>query len=490
MPAPPRNDSSLTQYEMRIGGVGSAAISGMTLDVTCPSDGTVFGTIPRGATGDVDRAVAAARKVFDDGSWRGLSDLDRGRTMMAFGSVLMEHQEELAALEARDVGKTLTLAKADVVALARYFEFYGSAIDKFAGENIPTATGFMALTFHEPHGVVAAILPWNYPAQMFGRVAAPALAVGNSLVVKPAEDACLSILRIAELAEQHGFPPGLINIVTGTGLEAGSPLAAHPGTDFVTFTGSPEVGTEIQKLAASHRVGCTLELGGKSPHVVFADADLDAAVPVIMKAIIANSGQTCVAGSRVLVQRAIADQLSALLAEQFKALVVGPHWGAFDMGALISEKQKNRVQTMIDRAKEQGVPVLGQGAVSTDAPSTGFFVSPILFGPASRDSDIATKEVFGPVLTLLIFEDEADAITLANSTDYGLSAAVWTRDIGRALRLSRALQCGQVFVNAYGAGGGVEFPFGGVKQSGHGREKGLQALREFSAVKTVIIAHG
>lgn len=486
----PTNDAGLTHFEMRIAGAATSAVSGQRIDVVCPSDGSIFGTIPRGGAEDVDRAVAAARAVFENGSWRSLSDLERGRVMIAFSKTLMDYQEELAALEARDVGKPMTLARADVVALARYFEFYGTAIDKFAGENIPTATGFMAITAHEPHGVVAAILPWNYPAQMFGRVAAPALAVGNSLVLKPAEDACLSILRIAELAEENGFPRGLINIVTGTGIEAGAPLAGHPGVDFVTFTGSPEVGTEIQKLAASHRVGCTLELGGKSPHVVFADADLDAAVPVIMKAIVANSGQTCVAGSRVLVERSIADQLSSMLAKQFKALCAGPHWGSYDMGALVNEKQKARVVAMIDRAKEVGVPVLAEGAVAADAPTSGFYVAPTLFGPAPRDAEIATKEVFGPVLSLLTFEDEDDAVKLANGTEYGLSAAVWTRDLGRALRLSRAIQCGQVFVNTYGAGGGVEFPFGGMKQSGHGREKGLQALREFSALKTVIIAHG
>jgi aldehyde dehydrogenase (NAD+) len=321
---------------------------------------------------------------------------------------------------------------------------------------------------------------------MFGRTLAPALAAGNAVVLKPAEDACMSPLRLAGIAMEAGAPAGAINVVTGLGEEAGAALIAHPGVDMISFTGSPEVGTIVQKAAAERHVKCVLELGGKSPQIVFADADAKKAIPVIVRAITQNGGQTCSAGSRLLVERRIYDDFVGEVASAFSAVRVGTPAMNLDCGPMISAVQRDRVQRFIENARRAGIPVLAEGRLANDLPSGGFYATPTLFGPVPRANSLARDEVFGPVLSVLPFEDEADAIALANATDYGLVAAVWTRDGGRQLRMAKAVRSGQVFINCYGAGGGVELPFGGVKKSGHGREKGFQALEEFTVLKTVV----
>ncbi len=475
--------------QLFIGGEWAPAASGQTLEVIDPSTGEVFDHIARGGAQDVDRAVRAARAALA-GPWGRTSALERGRILLRMAQRVREQAEELAHLEARDAGKPLSTARNDIDVLARYLEFYGGAADKIHGEVIPVASGHQALLLREPLGVTAHIIPWNYPAQMFGRSVAPALAMGNAAVLKPSEDACLTPLRMARIASECGLPAGALNIVTGLGEEAGAALAGHPDINFITFTGSNEVGALVQAAAARHYVKVALELGGKSAHVVFEDADLDRAVPTIVKAILQNAGQTCTAGSRVLVQRSLYDRLAARLSDAFAQTEAATPAMDRDCGPVINRAQQQRVRRYCDQARADGVPVLAEGRLRDDLPAGGFYVRPTLFGPVPPQHPLAREEVFGPVLALMPFEDEADAVALANGTPYGLIAAVWSENGARQMRVAKAMRVGQVFINCYGAGGGVELPFGGVKASGHGREKGLMALEEMSSAKTVLQFHG
>ncbi|MBN8944296.1 MAG: aldehyde dehydrogenase family protein [Rhizobiales bacterium] len=473
-----------------VDGASSEAADGRTIEAIGPSDGKVIALMPRSGAVDVDRAVAAARRAFEEGPWGRMTATERGRLLVKLGEAILAHHEELSILESMDTGKPFKQGKADITATARYFEFYGTAADKVHGETIPFLNGYTVAVVRDPHGVTGHIVPWNYPAQIFGRSVAASLACGNTCVVKPAEDACLSLIRICELALEVGFPPGVINLLAGLGEEAGAALSNHRGIDFISFTGSPEVGTLIQTAAARNHIGCTLELGGKSPQVLFADADFDAAVPVLVNAIVQNGGQTCSAGSRMLIERKAYDELVGRVAERFKTVRVGSWDMDLDCGPMINGGQKKRVEGFVERARADGIPVLAEGAIADGVPAGGFYVAPALFGPVPRSNRLACDEVFGPVLSAIPFDDEADAIRLANGTDFGLVAGVWSREAKRSMRVARAMRCGQVFVNGYGAGGGIELPFGGVKKSGHGREKGFEALYEFSASKTVVINHG
>jgi aldehyde dehydrogenase (NAD+) len=454
-----------------------------------PSDGAPFAAIARGNAYDIDTAVTAARQALA-GPWGKLAPAERGRLLGALGRALLARTEELALIEARDCGKPVKQARADVIACARYFEFYGGACDKLHGTTIPYPDGFTVLTWREPHGVTGHIIPWNYPLQIFGRSVGCSLAAGNACVVKPAEDACLSLLRVAELAAEIGLPSGVLNLVTGLGEEAGAAVAEHPGIAHISFTGSPATGTRVAAAAAKRHCPVTLELGGKSPQIVFADADLDAALPALVNAIVQNAGQTCSAGSRLLVEQSRYEEVLARLGERFAALRAGPALADLDCGPLIRGSQLQRVRDFLADAQRDGIATVAHGSVVSDAPAGGFYVAPTLLRDVPPGHRLACDEVFGPVLSAMPFADEADAVRLANATDFGLVAGVWTQDGARQLRMARAVQSGQVFINNYGAGGGVELPFGGVKHSGHGREKGFEALYGFTTLKTVVLRHG
>ena len=477
---------------MQLNYIANASVpssSGRTLAVIDPSDGQPFDEIQRSNADDIDAAVHAARQCYQ-AVWQRMAPVDRGRLLQKLSAKVLEHADELTALEQRDCGKPTKQARADAVALARYFEFYAGACDKLHGETIPYMDGYSVLTWREPHGVTGHIIPWNYPMQIFGRSVGGALAAGNVCVVKPAEDACLSLIRVAQLAAEVGFPPGAINIVTGYGHEVGDALARHPGIDHISFTGSPKVGTIIQQVAAERHCPVTLELGGKSPQIIFADADLDAAVPVVLNAIVQNAGQTCSAGSRVLIDSLIYEPLLERLGQAFEKLRVGPAAMDLDVGPLIRQSQQQRVWDFLSDAQVAGIPMVAQGVVVDDAPEGGFYQAPTLLRDVPVGHRLAQEEVFGPVLSAMAFQDEDHAVELANATQFGLVAGIWTRDGARQFRMARRVHSGQVFINNYGAGGGVELPFGGVKSSGYGREKGFEALYGFTTLKTVAIKHG
>ncbi len=471
-----------------IGGDWRATAGGGTLPVEDPSTGAIVGAIARSGAADVDAAVGAARAAFA-GDFGRLAGFERGRLLAALGRLVLARADELAALETLDVGKPASQARADVAALARYLEFYGGAADKLHGMTIPYLSDYTIYAIREPHGVTAHIIPWNYPLQIIGRSVGAALAAGNAVVIKPAEQASLTTLAFARLAAEAGFPAGAINVVPGLGEEAGAALAAHPGVNHVSFTGSVEVGIAVQCAAARHVAPVTLELGGKSPQLVFDDADLETALPVLVRAGLQNAGQTCSASSRLLLQRGIYARVVDALAHRYRQLRCGPAARDLDLGPVISAGQRRRIEAMVETGLASGVPVLARGEVVADAPSGGHYVAPLLLGPVAPDHRLAQEEIFGPVQVVLPFETEDEAVALANGTRFGLVAGAWTRDAGRQHRLARRLRAGQVFLNDYGAAGGVELPFGGVGWSGHGREKGMEALYGFTALKTVAARH-
>jgi aldehyde dehydrogenase (NAD+) len=472
-----------------IGNEWVRAAEGRTLPVLDPGTGEVFAEIARGGAEDVDAAVRSARAAFE-GAWSALAPAERGRLLLKLSQLITVEGERLAAIESRDVGKPLAQSRRDIAATARYFEYYAGACDKIAGEVLPYPAGYTVMALRVPFGVTGHIIPWNYPSQIFGRSVGAALAAGNACVLKPPEDASLALLEIAHLAAEAGFPPGALNVVAGLGTEAGAALAAHPGIDHISFTGSPATGTSVAQAAAMHHCPVTLELGGKSPQVVFADADLDAAVPVIVNSIVQNAGQTCSAGSRLLVERVAYEIVLAKVAEKFKALVCGPAQRDLDVGPLVNAKQLERVRAFVKRAEADGLRCVATGSLAPNLPSGGYYHPPMLFADVPPLHPLAQEEIFGPILVAMSFDTEAEAIALANATPYGLVAGVWTSDGARQMRIARALQSGQVFINDYGAGGGVELPFGGVKKSGHGREKGWAGLLSFTTLKTVAIKHG
>ncbi|MDT6942270.1 aldehyde dehydrogenase family protein [Brucella pseudogrignonensis] len=453
-----------------------------------PSTGEIIGRIGRGTPLDVDAAVDAASNAMD-GVWGKMTATERGRILMKMSELVLQRADELAMMEALDVGKPLNQSRNDSMALARYLEFYAGAADKLMGTTIPYQDGFTVYTLREPHGVCGIIIPWNYPMQILGRGVGAALAAGNTCVVKPAEDASLSSLAFAAIAHEAGLPAGVLNIVTGFGADVGAALSGHKDIQHISFTGSVGTGIAIQTAAAKNVVPVTLELGGKSPHIVFDDVDLEKAMPVLVGACMQNAGQTCSAASRVLVQRGIYDEVKRRMIDIYQGLVVGPAVDSHNLGPVVSKKQKQIVSSFIERGKAE-LMCAAEGKLHKDAPSEGNYILPTLFSEVSPDHSLAQQEIFGPVQVLIPFDTEEEALVIANGTEFGLVSGVWTRDGGRQLRLARKLHSGQVFINNYGAGGGIELPFGGVGKSGHGREKGFEALYGFTHVKTVTISHG
>ncbi|MCY4461828.1 MAG: aldehyde dehydrogenase family protein [Albidovulum sp.] len=461
-------------------------LSGVRIDIENPSDGEIIGEIACGSKADIDCAVDAA-KASMAGEWGCMPADERGRILLAISRSVERRLKELARLESIDVGKPLRQSMADAVALARYMEFYGGAADKISGQTLPFKHGYTVYTLREPHGVTAHIIPWNYPMQIIGRSIGAALAAGNACVLKPSEEACLTALAFADIAREAGLPHGALNVVPGLGEDAGAALAAHPSVSHISFTGSLDAGRKIQSMAAENVVPVTLELGGKSPQILFADADLDAALPFLVGAGIQNAGQTCSASSRILVEDSLFGEVLEKMACRYAELAAGPALRDLDLGPLISRRQRDVVDSYIRLGGD--LEIAAKGKIAPGSPERGHYVEPTLFAETRPDHVLAQEEIFGPIQNLIPFRDEDEAVAIANGTGYGLVAGIWTRDGARQMRLARKIEAGQVYINNYGAGGGIELPFGGIGKSGHGREKGFEALYGFTRLKTVAACH-
>ena len=474
---------------MFINGERAWALSGKTFEAIDPATGAAFTSVASAAGGDVDAAVAAARGAIDAG-WGMLPPVRRVRILNRLATLLRERTREFAELESLDVGKPLRQAEDDVAAAASYFEFFAGVADKVFGSSIPLGQGFVDFTLREPLGISAQIVPWNYPLRLASRGIAPALACGNAVVAKPAAEAGLSIVHLAALAAEAGLPPGVFNVVTG-GRETGAALVAHPGINHVTFTGSVPTGIAIMKSAAEHVVPVTLELGGKSPNIVFADADLERAAASSATTLTQNAAQTCTAPTRLLLESSAHDRFVDLLAKRISQIRLGRGLDNPDMGPVVSERQMTRVLGYIEAGARDGAhAVAGGGRAMSKDLSGGYFIEPTLLDGVDRGSILEQEEIFGPVLTVTTFESVEDAIAIANGTPYGLVAGIWTRDLSKALRVATAVKSGQIRINAYSVEGSIGLPFGGYKRSGFGREQGVEALANYTQIKNVMINYG
>lgn len=476
----------LEKMKMYIDGKWVDSSTGETMDIINPNTGEKITEVPKATKEDVNRAVLEAFRMFNSKDWRGIAPAEKGRMLNRVAQMIRDRKEELAALETADTGKPVTQAMFEMEIAARYFEFYSGVADKVTGETIPIQEDVLDFTKREPLGVTAHIIPWNGPLQMTCRSLAPALAVGNTAVIKPAGETPLTTLKLAEICEDAGFPAGVVNVVTGEGSEAGQALASHPKVSHITFTGSVETGITIMKTAAESITPVTLELGGKSPQIVFADADLDEAAQVVTRSITLNTGQVCSAGSRLLVERSIHQEFVKKVKEKMEALTIGAGFNNPDIGPLISENQLKTVESFVQYAKENGA-VIPTGGKRHSCNLNGFYYQPTIVDAITADSKLAQEEIFGPVLVVLPFDTKEEALEIANGTEYGLASGIWTSNINKAHWLADRINAGQVFINNYGIGTGVEMPFGGYNKSGIGREKGLEALKHYTQVKNVAL---
>ena len=484
-----RAPTDVRDVQMIIGAEQVPASDGQTFDVVNPATGETIARAPLGGKADVDRAVAAAQAAFEDPKgWSTWSAAKRGRALAKYASVIKDHIEELAQLESRNVGKPIKSARGEALAVSLVFEYYAGAATKLFGETIPVSRPGLDFTLREPIGVCGLIVPWNFPMNMASWKLGPALAAGNTAILKPASYTPLTAIRLGELALEAGLPPGVVNVITGPGGLAGAALAAHPGVGKVAFTGETTTGQEIMRLAANNVKKVSLELGGKSPNIVFADADMEKWAAEAPYAVFDNAGQDCCARSRIFVEASVHDRAVELLTAATEKVVVGdPLDDATEMGSLVSFKQRERVLGYVEAGREEGAELLIGGEAPTGDPfDLGAYLLPTIFDGCRPDMRIVREEIFGPVVTVIPFADEAEAIALANDTPYGLSGSIWSRDIGRALRVAKGVRAGALSVNS-NASVHTEAPFGGYKMSGIGRELGMHALELYTEVKNVFV---